>query len=56
MSSRLVSTLRKTVFDDATETPYVCSQCGRQFEVEHYSCPVCGGYRVERTDWSAFSD
>ncbi len=33
------------------DSVYECQQCESQFEVEYYTCPDCGGYRVERTDW-----
>ncbi len=36
--------------------PYECSGCGERFAIEYYSCPDCGGYRVERIDWDGLHD
>lgn len=30
---------------------YECQGCGEAYELEYYSCPGCGSYRVERTRW-----
>lgn len=31
--------------------PYVCLACGSRFEVQHHSCPACGGFDVRRSKW-----
>jgi rRNA maturation endonuclease Nob1 len=52
MAIRLVPALKNKLLGEPKTTPYVCFQCDSQFKVEHYSCPECGGYRVERTEWA----
>jgi len=32
-------------FDDR---PYECRTCGARFELEHFVCPECEGFSVER--------
>jgi len=34
--------------ESATDPVYVCRGCGEAFGLEHYICPECGGYSVER--------
>ena len=29
---------------------YVCRGCGEAYGLEHYICPECGGYSVERSE------
>lgn len=31
-----------------TDRPYECRTCGATFELEHYVCPECDGFSVER--------
>jgi rRNA maturation endonuclease Nob1 len=31
--------------------PYVCLSCEATFEVQHHSCPECGGYDIRRKKW-----
>jgi predicted RNA-binding Zn-ribbon protein involved in translation (DUF1610 family) len=31
------------------DSQYVCRGCGEAFGLEHYICPECGGYSVERS-------
>jgi rRNA maturation endonuclease Nob1 len=38
---------------DWEEPPaYECLDCGACFRVQRQVCPECGGYSIERTDWS----
>jgi predicted amidophosphoribosyltransferase len=30
------------------ESPYVCVRCESRFETDHYLCPVCGTFTLER--------
>lgn len=47
--SGLLSWLRGTVSEAAEEPdPYTCRTCEATFAVEHYRCPECGGFSVER--------
>jgi len=41
---------------DDRATPYECQHCGSQFSVHHHSCPECGGYSIDRAEWSAEPD
>lgn len=41
-----ILTNRKQV--DEADSVYICRGCGEAFELEHYLCPECGGYSVER--------
>lgn len=36
--------------------PYQCRTCQRQFARQYYICPACGGFRVDRTEWSYFAE
>lgn len=36
---------------EADDRLYECLGCGQGFELEYYSCPDCGSFRVERTEW-----
>lgn len=39
--------------DEQTHTPpYACQCCGCRFAVQYQVCPECGGYSIERSDWS----
>jgi len=33
--------------------PYECQSCGARFRVEYYRCPQCGGYSLDRAEWSS---
>lgn len=35
----------------ADDELYECFGCGQRFELEYYSCPDCGCFRVDRTEW-----
>lgn len=47
--TKLVSAVRRR---DGDELMYECQQCGARLDLRYYRCPNCGGYRVERADWS----
>lgn len=32
--------------------PYACQNCDRRFSLQYQVCPECGGYAIERVDWS----
>ncbi len=34
--------------EEDADSQYVCRGCGEAFDLEHYTCPECGGYSVER--------
>ncbi len=34
-----------------TEDSYVCLACGRRFEIQHHSCPVCGSFDIRYSKW-----
>lgn len=39
--------------DEQTGTPpYACKCCNSRFTVQYQVCPECGGYSIERVDWS----
>jgi len=38
---------------DSRARPYECQQCGNAFTVQYHSCPECGGYSIERGEWTA---
>lgn len=47
--SGVLSWLRETVAEaDEEPSPYTCQTCESAFAVEHYRCPNCGGFSVER--------
>lgn len=31
--------------------PYVCIGCETLFDLQHHSCPACGGYDIRRAKW-----
>jgi primosomal protein N' len=35
---------------------YECHHCGSQFSLHHHSCPECGGYSIDRVEWSAVTE
>lgn len=37
--------------DSGAEAWYECFGCGQRFELQYHSCPDCGSFRVERTEW-----
>jgi len=37
---------------DSRTRPYECQQCEGAFAVQHHSCPECGGYSIERGEWT----
>ena len=37
---------------DQTTNPYECRRCHAKFDLRYYSCPECGSYRVERSEWA----
>lgn len=40
--------------DDTDELrPYECESCGARFRLEYYVCPECGGYSIDRAEWSS---
>ena len=38
---------------DSRARPYEYQQCGNAFTVQYHSCPECGGYSIERGEWTA---
>lgn len=34
------------------ERAYACLDCGTRFAVEHFRCPECGCFSVERDRWA----
>lgn len=48
----LTDKLARVVRADADpERAYECKDCGTQFCLDRQSCPNCGGYTIDRTDW-----
>jgi rRNA maturation endonuclease Nob1 len=46
----------KTVFmsgEDAKSHPYECKSCGARFRLRQQVCPECGGYTLDRIEWSS---
>ena len=41
---------------DEPTRAYECRQCGGQFAVQHYRCPECDSYSVERREWTPESN
>ena len=35
--------------------PYECKTCGTRFRRQQQVCPECGGYTLDRIDWSSES-
>lgn len=48
---RVIGKIRSALVND-TRGEYRCQQCGAGFELDRQVCPVCGGYRIESTEWS----
>jgi rRNA maturation endonuclease Nob1 len=44
-----------TSSDPANSHPYECKTCGARFSRQHQVCPECGGYTLDRIDWSSES-
>ena len=42
-----------TSADTDEPQPYECQNCGARFQQEYYHCPECGGYNIDRTEWSS---
>lgn len=44
----------KRLLDGESEEPatYRCHNCEAEFEVQHFVCPSCESYSVERTTWN----
>jgi rRNA maturation endonuclease Nob1 len=39
--------------DEQTRNPpYACKCCDSRFAVQYQVCPECGGYSIERVNWS----
>ncbi|WP_248908908.1 hypothetical protein [Halocatena marina] len=38
--------------EEQQSEPYACQHCGCRFSLQHQVCPKCGGYAIERVDWS----
>jgi rRNA maturation endonuclease Nob1 len=39
--------------DEQTRNPpYACKCCDSRFAVQYQVCPECGGYAIERINWS----
>lgn len=37
--------------DGGDQGDYECRRCGVRFQVRYFTCPSCGSYSVERTEW-----
>ena len=49
--------LLATIFNsENTDGQYECQHCGARFNLHHHSCPQCGGYSIDRTEWTATTD
>lgn len=33
--------------------PYECKSCGARFRLQQQVCPECGGYTLDRIEWSS---
>lgn len=54
-----MNTLRrvKEVFstiDESEHTPYECKTCGARFAFQRQVCSKCGGYTLDRIEWSSY--
>jgi len=38
-------------FGEQTTCPYICLSCEASFDLQHHSCPACGGYDIRRAKW-----
>jgi rRNA maturation endonuclease Nob1 len=41
-----------TTSNDGKRRPYECTSCGARFALQRQVCTECGGYSLDRTDWS----
>lgn len=49
----VINRISDAFFDkEHQQDPYACQSCGRRFSLQHQVCPECGGYAIERVDWS----
>jgi rRNA maturation endonuclease Nob1 len=39
--------------DPTDSHPYECKTCGAHFRRQQQVCPDCGGYTLDRVDWSS---
>jgi|AntDeeMetageno50_2_1112565.scaffolds.fasta_scaffold04196_1 Ribosomal L32p protein family. len=42
-----------TSADPNESRPYECKTCGARFRLQQQVCPGCGGYTLDRIDWSS---
>lgn len=53
---KVIENLRRVLRDETAEHTYECKGCGQPFELQYQVCPSCGGFSVERADWSSSGD
>jgi rRNA maturation endonuclease Nob1 len=49
---KVIENLRRVLRSNVAEYTYECKSCGQSFELQHQVCPSCGGFSVERVEWS----
>jgi lipopolysaccharide biosynthesis regulator YciM len=52
----LLGRLAGIVTREQASLRYECQACGEQFSVQHYCCPSCDGYSIERVSWQTITD
>ncbi|QSG02846.1 Uncharacterized protein AArcS_1636 [Natranaeroarchaeum sulfidigenes] len=47
----LTGRLKHYVYRSSEGEPYMCGNCGAEFDIQYHVCPECGGFGVERQHW-----
>ena len=47
----LTGRLKHCISGSSEGEPYMCGNCGSEFDIQYHVCPECGGFNVERQHW-----